>query len=248
MKSSSFPILLLLAVANFAFPQPKASAENTIILANGQRREATILGVSGGRLSFKAGPVQSSLPLDQISSVIMEPPADFEQAINAWLNDDPKTALAKLKPLIQNFNGLPADWARQASATLGEILLDIDDIAAAEKAFQDFQSLYPDATELAQLGKAKLALKKNDLPTAKQLVEPLAEEAKKSLTVGPEKNAKFAKALLTLGSALEAEGRLSEALENYLLIVTVFYNDQAVARQAENRARILSTEKSVVVP
>jgi hypothetical protein len=50
-----------------------------------------------------------------------------------------------------------------------------------------------------------------------------------------------------MGRVLEQADQKSEALENYLLVTTIFNKDNASAAQAADRAKAL-TEEKVIVP
>jgi hypothetical protein len=50
-----------------------------------------------------------------------------------------------------------------------------------------------------------------------------------------------------MGNVLEQSDQKPEALENYLLVTTIFNKDNASAAQAEVRAKALAEEK-VIVP
>lgn len=247
MKSSFSPVALAFTLL-FAATATTAFSQDILTLTNGQRREAAVLGVSGDRVRFKAGPVESSLPLAQIKSVTMSSPKAFDDALASWTEGDAAKTLSQLKPLVENFRGLPAPWARRASALLGEVLIANNQIPAAEEAFAAFQKAYPDAGGLSEIGLARLALEKKDFSTAKSKVAPIVEEAKKTLIAPTGQSAQYGQALYILASAQESEGQLADALDNYLLVVTVFHEDAAITRRAKERADALSGSMNVAVP
>ncbi|GAB4171174.1 MAG: hypothetical protein Fur0032_10340 [Terrimicrobiaceae bacterium] len=247
MKSSFSPVVLVFTTLTLV-STPTLFSQDILTLTNGQRREAAVLGVSGDRVRFKTGPVESSLPLSQIQSVTMAAPKAFENALASWTEGDAAKTLTQLKPLVENFRGLPTPWARRASALLGEVLIANNQIPAAEEAFAAFQKSYPNAQGLSDIGLARLALEQKDFDTAKAKVTPLVEKAKKTLIAGSGESAQFGQALYILASVQENEGRLADALENYLLVVTVFHEDAAITRRAQDRADALSGSMNVAVP
>jgi len=247
MKASVSPWAIFAAVGLAVISTIPASGQDVLVLTNGQRREAKITGIDGDKIKFKAGPVESSLPLAQIQSVTMEAPKEFQQALEKWQAGDAAGTLKILTPLVTTFRKVPAPWAELASALLGEVLIANGDVAGAEKAFADFQAAYPQATGLADLGLALLAIEKGDFTAADAKARPVAEQARKTLLADSAKGAEFGQALYIMGAVEENAGNLPEALDNYLLVTTVFYSDAATADKARQRAEALA-KKNVNVP
>ena len=59
-------------------------AEDLVVQKDQQRREGEILGIAGGKLRIKIGPAETSLPLEQVASVVKAPPKAYDDALNAW--------------------------------------------------------------------------------------------------------------------------------------------------------------------
>lgn len=246
MKSSVSPravVLSLLAILTTIGLQ----AQDTIVLKNNQRNQGEVLGLKDGRLRFKRGPVESSLPLDQVASVIMEPPKAFQDALNTWSTGDANKTLTQLTPLVDNFRGVPTQWAERASALIGQVYLEAGKIPEAEQAFAAFQKAYPNATSANELGLARLAVEKKDFATAKAKLEPIIASASGILLAESGKNAEYGQAYYLMGQVREAEGDASQALQDYLTAVTVYYEDDAIVAKAQERANQIK-EKNVIVP
>jgi tetratricopeptide (TPR) repeat protein len=249
MKSSVSPLVFATMALAVSFFVPSALlAQDTLILTNDQRREGSVLGVKDQRVRFKAGPLETAIPLDQITAVRMDPPEKFLEALEAWQAADTTRTLSLLKPLIENYRGLPAPWMERASALLGTVLVESGDTDAAAAAFAEFQETYPQAQGLAELGLARLALARGDTDDARTRIEPIVETARTTLLPDSTKSSEFAQALHLMGQILEQDGALSDALEHYMLVTTVFYQDAAVATKARERADTLANEKNSKVP
>jgi len=225
-----------------------ARAQDVVVLTSGQRLDGKILGVSGGNIRIQRGPAQSSIPLNTVRSTEMAPPPEFVTGQASLKSGDTAKALQTLKPLVDTFRGLPTPWAEQASAQLGDLYIRANKLPEAQQAYTEFSKAYPNASNLTNVGLARLAVANKDLAGAKPRIQPLVEQAKKTKYADEINGAAFGQALLLMGQIDEAEGRNTEALENYLTTVTIFYQDPDAATQAQARADTLRKEKKVIAP
>jgi tetratricopeptide (TPR) repeat protein len=183
-------------------------------------------------------------PLSQIREVRMAvTPPQFAQAQQAMAAQKYDEALKDLQA-IATFRGLPSPWAQQATAMLGDIYIAKGEIDKAEAAYKDFQRLYPEAAQAggaSEIGLARLAVAKKDFETAKQKVQPIADQAlkEKSPPLSQTTAFTYSQAFLVLGEVKEGEGDFKGALENYLRTVTLFPQDRAAAALAEQKADAL---------
>jgi len=223
-------------------------AQDVVVQKDKQRREGEILGVADGKLKIKIGPVETSLPMDQVASVTKAPPKAYDDALSAWQGGNANKTLGLLKPIVDAFRGLPTDWAERASALLGDVYLSLDQLPAAEAAFAEFTKSYPGATSLSDIGLARLAVSKKDFASAKTRLAPIVAEAEKVVVAGAGKGATYGQAFYLMGIVNENEGAYPEALRNYLSAVTLFHDDKAVVAKAQERAEFLVKEKQVIVP
>lgn len=246
MKASASRSFLLLAPFLCALAQ-SVLAQDAVVQKNGQTRDGQILGVRGDAIRIKIGPAETSIPMKDVASVSMAPPKGFHDAVAAWQKGNPTATLAILKPFVENFQGLPTQWAEQASALLGEVYLVAGQVAEAEKSFGAFQKNYPNAGSLADVGLARLALEKKDFSAAREKLAPITDAAKSVKLPGSGESAVFGQALYLMGLVQEASAENSEALENYLLVTTLFHEDKAVVAKAAERANFLK-EKNVIAP
>lgn len=248
MNASASPRFLLAAVLALGAAMVSAMAQDVVVQKDNQRREGTILGLADGKLKIKVGPVETSIAMDQVASVIKAAPKGYDDALAAWQSGDAAKTLTQLKPIVDSFRGLPTPWAERASALLGEVYLSLDQLPAAETAFVDFQKAYPNSSSLSDIGLARLAVSKKDFATAKAKLEPVIAEAATVTLAAPGKSAAYGQAFYLMGLVRESEGAFPEALQDYLSTVTLFYEDKAVVAKAQERADVLVKEKQVIVP
>jgi outer membrane protein assembly factor BamD (BamD/ComL family) len=244
---------LLFAGAAALLLSPATRAQQDVIVTNdNQQRMVKIIGVSpsGQTLDFSIGQGQLGLPLNSVKEVRMAPPADYTLAITAYQAKDFPKALELIKKVVAKFKGMPAPWAQQAAAMLGELYIATNELPQAETAYADFKRLYPRGGSLdSEVGLSRLAVAKQDYDTAKQKLEPITEAALKEKTVSSANANAYSQAFLVSGQVKEATGNFSGALEDYLRTVTLFYNDRVAVVAAQERADALrKAHPEITVP
>lgn len=242
---SRLSVATLVAILATAFA---LLAQDVVVQRDKQRREGEILRVADGKLKIRIGPAETTLPMDQVASVIKAPPKAYDDALKAWQDGNANRALGLLKPIVETFRGLPTDWAERASALLGDAYLSTDQVAAAEIAFAEFTKAYPSAKSLSDIGLARLAVFRKDFASAKSKLTPIVAEAESAVAPAAGKRATFGQAFYLMGIIHENEGAYPEALRDYLSAVTLFTDDKAVVAKAQERADFLMKEKQVIVP
>jgi TolA-binding protein len=247
MKASVSPVAAIFAVLLLASGLPICRAQDVVVQKDGQRREGQILGLKAAAIRIKIGPAETGILMANVASVTMSPPKAYTDALALWQKGDATKTLPVLAPLVENFNGLPTKWAERASALLGEVYLATSQIDKAEAAFASFQKLYPNAGSGADVGLAELAIAKKDYDGARVKLVPIVEKAKATKYPDSDTSAVYGRALYLLGQVQESSAENAEALENYLLAVTLFHEDQAVVAKAAERANALK-EKKFIVP
>ena len=246
MKASP-PRILAFIVSMAACSFATSHAQDAVVQNDGKTSNGVITGVRADAVRIKIGPVETAVPLKNVKSVTMAAPADYAVIIAAWSKGDAAATITKLLPLVQTFKGLPTPWAERACSILPEVYLTINKLTEAEVALAEFQKLYPKSVSSSQLLLARLSLSKKDFIGAKARLEPLVKEAKATKLPKGSEAVTYSQALLLMGNVLEQSDQKPEALENYLLVTTIFNKDNASAAQAEVRAKALAEEK-VIVP
>ena len=229
-----------------------AKAQDVIVTTDNQQRQVKIVGVSpsGQTLEFLVGQGKLGLPLTSVKEVRMAQPAEMTQALAAYQAKDFPKALTAIKAVADKYKGMPSPWAQQALAMLGELYIVVNDLPKAEAAYNDFKRLYPAGGSLqSEVGLARLAVAKKDYDTAKQKLAPVTDAALKEKVISGANAPAYSQAFLVSGQIKEAEGNLSEALEDYLRTVTLFYHDPVAVSAAQERADALRKEhKEITVP
>ena len=233
-----------------------AGAQDRLIFVDKHVQEGKITGVSGNsvmvNLTSAAGaPGQIGFDLGLLSRVDAAPPAAFQRGNAAYAAGDWDKALSAIKPITEQFRGLPADWARQAFAMLGDIYIEKNDVVRAEAAYNDFRKLYPGGNSLRfSVGQARVAIARANDAAARRQIDPIIAVALRDpADVSRADGAAYGEAFFLLGQLQEKEGKLSDALEDYLRVVTLYYQDAATSARAQGRADALrAARKGLAAP
>jgi tetratricopeptide (TPR) repeat protein len=229
-----------------------ARGQDVLILTDGKQTAGKIMGASPAGVQIQIAVGGGVTTLTQPMATIKEArmavvPPEFTQAQKALEAKNYDAALTALK-VVEKYKGLPADWAQQATAMVGDVYIEKGEVPKAEAAFAEFQKLYPGSTQ-AELGLAKLAIAKKDFATAKGKLEPVVGKAAEDKSVNQRSGFSYSQAHLLMGQVKEAEGDLKGALESYLKTVTLFYYDRAAVAQAQQKADALrQAHPNVFIP
>ena len=236
MKASSLPVLLLLFGLAAAAP---AAAQDTVILKNGTTREGKITAVSGGNVRIQTPNGTVGTPLSEVREIRMPAPPAFDAAASQLAAGDARGAVAALTEINENFAGLPAAWAERAAALLGDAKLAAGDKEGAAAAYDNLTKTYPQATELANLGRARLAVDAGKFDEASPLLQPLLAGADRTVFPSAADGPALCQANYLMGRAQEAAGDHQAALVSYLKASALFPFDRNAAADAQKRADAL---------
>ena len=258
-NSPHLPRLTALALLGVVFAAVVPAAEGQELPAriylqgNPTPQEGRITGVQGDAILLTVPNGKTSVNLAQVIRVEAAAPPSYTTGLAAYNAGNYDKALADLRPLGDNFRGLPTEWARQTLATLGGLYLEKNDVAKAEAAFNDYRKYYPNAPgNKLQLtvAQARLAFAKNNTPQARQALEAIVQSALKSpaeVTRGD--GAEYGQAFYLLARLQERDNNFQGALEDYLRVVTLFYEDEAVTARAQKAADALrAAHKGLAAP
>ena len=235
-----------------------ARAQDRLVFKDNHVQEGKVTGMRGStvmiNLNGEGGAAgQIGFDLRLLSRVEVAPPPAFQPGMTACAAGQWDQALTDLKPIAEQFRGLPTSWAQQTFATLGDLYIEKNDLSRAEAAYNDYGRLYPAAGGNSlrfNLGQARLALARNNPAQARQQLEPITRLALKNPTdVSRANAAAFGQAFDLAGQLEERAGHPQDALEDYLLTVTLFYQDPAsTARARQSADRLRAAHKELTVP
>jgi hypothetical protein len=241
-SAGPIPFLVLLALVPLL-----ARADDKIVQKSGAVITGQIVGVSGGEVTVMSktsngGTARIPYALSDIKSVEMAPPPAAIQADG----QAPGAVVAALKPVVQQYAGLPADWVLKAMGQLADAYSQLGQDDAATAIYAQIGQLYPGSsyTNIAVAGQAKLLLKQGRIDQALAAVKPIIDAANKDVAPSPSDGRAFANAFLVYGQILEAQKKFPEALEAYLTVKTMFYQPElaGLVAQSEQLAQNLRAQ------
>ncbi|MFV0414788.1 MAG: hypothetical protein ACK5NG_00310 [Chthoniobacterales bacterium] len=229
-----------------------SQAQDVIVMQKGPSRSGEILGFAGDKIRLQVGQggqqVTTSIPIAQVKSITKSAPDSFTKALASWKNNDAKATIAALNPLFEKFNGLPTPWAERIGPLLADASIAAGNADAAAGILQKFEAAYPEAANVSNLTKAKIAVSKKDYGAAKSILAPIVAQGAQTKLADSGQSIAFGQAFYLMAQIHEQEGAYPEAVQDYLRTATIFFEDQTTADKAQARANELIAEKNVVVP
>jgi tetratricopeptide (TPR) repeat protein len=213
------------------------TADDQILKKDGTTISGQIISVSDGQVTVQSttsrgGIAKVPYPLSDIKSVSM--------AV-ATPGTPPSAVIAALEPEVAQFAGLPSDWVVGAMAQLAEAYAAQGQADRALATYNQIVQLYPGSIyeNVAKAGKAEMSLKAGKIDDALATVQPIVDQANKNIAPSPTDGALYAKAFLVYGQVLEKQAKPQQALEAYLTVTTMFYQNPALVGQADQLAKSL---------
>ncbi len=240
-------ILVAVTIMMLSGTAAHTRAQDTIALKNGQNREGKIVGVRGSNVLLQIGTSTAGIPLAEVTEIRMTTPPEFESAAARLAAGDARGSLAGLQKLNETFAGLPAPWAERAAAMLGDAKLAAGDTQGAKQAYEQFSKTYPQATSLANLGKARLAVDAGQYDEAAKLLETVLAKSPATAFPSPANGPALSQGHYLMGRVREAAGEKQSALEHYLKAYAIFPFDTNAAKTSQARADALRSENNGLI-
>ena len=236
-------LTFLMALA-FILPIVRSIADDQIVKKNGDVVSGRIVNVADGQVMIENKTSTGSLAkfpiiITDIQSVKMDTPADVAKVQAPGVA--PADVIAALEPQIKLFAGLPAKWVISAMQQLAEAYAAQGQTDRALATYNQIIQLYPGSAyiNVAKAGMAEMSFKAGKIDEAFSAVQPIVEQANKDIAPSPTEGALYAKAFLVYGQALEAQKKPQQALEAYLTVKTMFYQNPTLVDQAEQLTKSL---------
>ena len=237
-------LLALLIALAFILLVIRSVADDQIIKKDGTVISGQIQGVSEGQVMVEShtsagGIAKVPYYISDIKSISMAVPADVTKVQAQGVA--PAAVIAALEPQVKQFAGLPANWVVEAMAQLAQAYAAQGQADRAVATYNQIDTLYPGSKYHAQAvaGKAEMSLKAGKIDEALAAVQPIIDQANKDIAPSPSDGAIYANAFLVYGKAMEVQKKPQQALEAYLTVKTMFYQNPALVDQAEQLTKTL---------
>lgn len=200
--------------------------------------QGEVTHVQGGTVFIKQEQAELGVPLKDILRAEVALPAAYEKALAALKAGKAQETVAALKPIVERLAGLPVPWVVEAILRLGDAYLELKDTKMAAATFERLKQLYPNWPQAQAVdvknARVLLALKKHD--EALKIIKPFLDAQLKKDFLPAEQETIVAEALVIQGDCLLAMDKPYEALDSYLLVVTLYDYDDARAVEARFKA------------
>ncbi len=219
----------------------RSLADDQITKNDGNVINGRITSVSDGQITMEfhtssGGIAKIPYYISDIKSISMAVPPEVAKVQGDGVA--PGTVIAALEPVVKQFAGLPVNWVVSAMSQLADAYEQVGQLDQALAVYNKISALYPGSAyeNVAKAGKAKLSLEQGKIDEALAAVQPIIDQADKDIAPSPSDGALYANAFLVRGQVYEAQKKPQQALEDYLTVKTMFYQNPALAAQAEKLA------------
>jgi tetratricopeptide (TPR) repeat protein len=221
-----------------------ALADDQIVKIDGTVLSGHIDGVTDGSVILEGrtsngGTVKQPIPLTDVKSVTMAVPDGVTKA--QVPNTAPADVIADLQAPVKMYAGLNATWVVDAMAQLGDAYAKLGQKDQALAIYSQIGTLYPNSayTAVADASRAQVAIDANKVDDALKIVQPIVDKANQNLAPSAIDAETYARAFIVYGRALAAKGQAAGALEAFLTVKTMFYQNPAMVQEADRDAQDL---------
>ncbi|SDT91310.1 hypothetical protein SAMN05444156_0682 [Verrucomicrobium sp. GAS474] len=228
---------LIVALA-FGFLLPGfLRADDTLYKKDGSLLTGEITQFQGGNIMLKLPAGVIGVPVADVARIDMTVPA----AMAATEKASPDLVQSTLQPLVDQYKGLPVPWVPMAMARLADAAQQKGDTAKTAAIYADLASLYsgPESPIAAKIALARYALIQKKVDEALALLQPIVAEVKKAPGSAAAADSLGSLFLLN-GEVLEAKGDTAAAYESYLTTVTLFNQNEASVKAAQQKIASLT--------
>jgi tetratricopeptide (TPR) repeat protein len=223
----------------------RAVADDQIVKTTGETVTGHITGFSDGAVTIQtrtASGGTAAYPIMQsdIKSISMDAP-DAVKQVQPPNKTTPGDVIHALEGPVNQFAGLNTKWVVDAMAQLGDAYSQVGQTDKALEIYNKIGSLYPNSAYLnvANASRAQVDVDAGKLDDAMKIVQPIVEKANQDLAPSPVDGATYAKAFIVYGRVLAAQNKLPDALEAFLTVKTMYYQNPNLVAEADHYAQDL---------
>ncbi len=248
-------LLLVFAGITPSLHSETSPPKDIIIQKDGTLREGEILEITqnGTRkmVNFKFSGGQFPIPMDNIRSMTLGVRPEFTEGAKTYRDGDYNKTIALLRPLVDKFTGFDDSWIGEAIGMLTDSFIRQGKTFEAREYSKKLEESFPDSPLRfkSNVIQARTMLEPDKVDQAIQLLTETESKLPKSAVPESVVMSVFSDLHMTLGDAYLIKGDKQKALENFLLVATVYHQPENQAKLALKKANQLrnNTDETVAV-
>lgn len=208
-------------------------AHGDILVTRGIVHTGQVVKVTAAGVTIKVGDNEFVVPRQDILSADVAKPETVDKSLLAIRSGKAQEALTGLKTVVDRYSGLPLAWVEESLIRLGEVQVVLKDYAGAKKTFDSFKTLYPQSALGGTIDAkyARILFEQGQADKAMSTIQAVLAPLLKRDYLTDEQEAAVAEGLVLQGDCFAAAGKLDDALDSFLKVLTLFDvdADQTVA-------------------
>jgi len=234
----------LLLLIGLALSASRVVLADTIFTTQGARVNGTIVRVAKDAVYIKAGPGETSVPLNQVARIDMPTPADYRTGLAALAKGKHTDAIISFKVLATKYAGLPLLWALDSMSKLADAYIATGDADSARATLENLRKAYPKTSEAENLDikLARVHTLAKDYTKAVESATPVLNRLMAKPFLSAAEEALVTDGLLVIGDCHLANGKKQEALDAYLKMLALYLVEPSRAAEVQYKVGKLFEE------
>jgi len=239
--------LSIFLLSGLVLAVPAQAAQDKIFLKQGAVVEGEIQGVdASGGVTIKMAQGTLPYPKANIDRIELAERPENVEGVAAVEKDDYAKGVEILKPLVDKFLGLDAEWVAEAAGYLAEALAQSGKTFESEQLCDKIIAAYPNSHYKVKgmIGKANTLLVRDKTDEAIKLLADVEKTVEAPAVLDAKTMSILSELNFMKGEAYLKKGDKALALEAYLKVTTLYYNPPNRAAEAQKRIEELRRQDS----
>ena len=247
IRSAAFSRLCFsLIITGSLLGSPALQAQDKIILKQGAPVEGEIQSIDkSGNLLMKEAQGVVPYPKGNISRVELALRPDFSAGMDAINHQDYAKGVETLKPLIEKYLGVDVAWVAEGAGAIADAMAKSGKTYDSEQFCDRIIEAYP-ASQYGlkgMIGKANALILRDKADEALKMLQDVEKIIQPDAVPNPKTMAILSDLQFTRGRALLKKGDKPAALECFVKVVTLYYQPESRAKEAQLLADQLRKEQ-----
>jgi tetratricopeptide (TPR) repeat protein len=223
-------VVFLVALEAMTLP-----AWSDLVMTATSRFEGTVRRIDAAGVEVVMAAGGTKISLGDVRQVDIPKPAALDRGLDQIARNDFTSAIATLQPLVEQFGTVRVPgltWTSDAILGLGDAYLGAGKFPEAQRIYDSYARMFNAAKEVI-VKQARVQIVQNNCPKALEMlggfVDPMLKQAVRS---DAEERA-LSEGLVLQADCLFKAGKNWEALDRYLLVVTLFDEEPMLSLEAQ---------------